>query len=149
MTRCIAAAVFAATRAWLRVYTSHTADDVGVARRAEIESDLWEMEHDTDFESGARLAWLATRRLVTSIPDDVVWRFENLALDQQLIVRRLVAVSAATLMVLSLWAMPSLFLNGRREIANCAATVPDLQTDTDLRLELMRCVGVFFSARSQ
>ena len=51
------------------------------------------------------------------------------------------------MVVLSLWALPSLFVNGRREVASCAATAPLLQTDADLRLEIMRCAGAFFVSR--
>ena len=125
------AIVMAMTRRWLRIYTSHAAPHVAEARRAAIESDIWEMQHDAEIGRDLRCAWIALGRLVNSIPDDLTWRFENAASEQQVVVRRVLAVSAATVVVLSLWALPSLFVNGRREVANCAATAPQLQTDAD------------------
>jgi hypothetical protein len=144
MTGRALAAVIALTRGWLRVYTARTAPEIAAARRAEIESDLWEMQHDAEV-TGA-LVGMALGRLIDGMADDLAWRFENLALDTQMLLRRTVAVTAATLMVLSLWMVPSLFLNGRREVASCAATAPQPQTDADLRLEVMRCAGAFFSS---
>ena len=45
-----------------------------------------------------------------------------------------------------IWAVPSWFFDGRREVANCAAAAPPPQTNTDFRLEVMRCAGAFFSS---
>lgn len=146
MTRRLAAAVMAVTRWWLSAYTRYAPPDIAAARRAEIESDLWEMENDADLERGLGRARIALSRLLQGVPDDVAWCFEALALEEQIMVRRTVALTAASLMVLSLWALPSFFVNGRREVAKCAATMPDLQTNADLRFELMRCAGAFFSA---
>lgn len=146
VTSRLVAVVIALTRGWLGVYTRHTPQHLAEARRAEIESDIWEMQHDEDLRLGLRRDWIATARLINGIPDDIAWHFENAAPDQQMIARRSFAVTAAALVVLSLWAVPSWFFDGRREVANCAAAAPPPQTNTDLRLEVMRCAGAFFSS---
>jgi hypothetical protein len=145
MTARTAAAVLALTRAWLRVYTCGAQPRLARARRTEIESDLWEMQHDADLGPPLRYACIALTRLITGIPDDIAWRFDCAAEDEQMIVRRVFAFTAATLLVVSLWMVPSLFLNGQKEIAACAAAAPQPQTNADLRLQVMRCAGAFFS----
>jgi hypothetical protein len=66
------------TRLWTRLYTSGMPDDVQEARRAEIESDLWEWRHDLDARGrGAPSAGHVVARLVRSVPDDLAWRIEH------------------------------------------------------------------------
>ncbi|HUE90277.1 MAG TPA: hypothetical protein VMO26_29695 [Vicinamibacterales bacterium] len=146
MTRHVLAIVIALTRGWLRVYTWHAPRHLAEARSAEIESDIWEMQHDAGLGPDWRRGWMATARLIEGMPDDIAWRFENLAPEQETIVRRLFALTAATVVVLSLWAVPSWLINGRREVAHCAAAAPHPQTTADLRLDVMRCAGAFFSS---
>ena len=146
MTVRLIAVLTTLTRWWVCIYTSHAPPDLAGGRRAEVESDLWEMQNDAERPDGLPLARLALWRLISGIPDDLAWCFETLALEEQVMVRRWVAVTAASLIVLSLWALPSFFVNGRKEVAKCAAETPQLQTDADLRFELMRCAGAFFSA---
>lgn len=136
--------VLAMTRAWVRVYTGHAARERAEARRTEIESDVWEMGQDPDLGSPARRARVAAVRLINGVPDDIAWAFDHLDTGQQMLVRRVLAVAAATLMVLSLWAVPSAFVNGRREVVQCAATAPRPESATDFRLEIIRCAGAFF-----
>ena len=131
------------TRAWLRVYTSHAPRVVAHARCGEIESDLWEMLHDLELGSDSRRAWIACSRLCRGIPDDLAWAGEHLPMDEQLLVRRILALTAATVMVVALWTAPA-WLNGRREVDSCAAASPAPATTADLRYQVMRCAGAFF-----
>jgi hypothetical protein len=61
-------------RAWTRVYTFGVPPAERSARRAEIESDLWELEHDPDMRGRAAAQVLA--RLLLGIPDDLAWRLD-------------------------------------------------------------------------
>lgn len=64
----------AAVRGWTRAYTSRLPPRVRDARRAEIDSDLWEFEHDPE-RSGADTAALhILARLTLGIPADLSWR---------------------------------------------------------------------------
>jgi hypothetical protein len=145
MTIPLSPVVIALTRGWLAVYTSHAPRPLAESRRAEIESDLWEMAHDAELAPGLQRGWIALTRLLAGIPDDLAWRLDNAAVGEQLFVRRVCAFTAATLLVLSLWTVPSWFFSGRQEVATCAATAPHPQTNADFRLEVMRCAGAFFS----
>jgi hypothetical protein len=66
-----------AVRRWTRAYTWRLPPPLRNARRAEIESDLWEFEHDPErtAESAATLHILA--RLALGIPADLSWRAAN------------------------------------------------------------------------
>jgi hypothetical protein len=46
----------ALVRAWTRVYTWQMPADEREARRSEIESDLWELQHDADTSAGTGAA---------------------------------------------------------------------------------------------
>ena len=65
----------AAVRAWTRVYTWRLPEPVRERRGAEIESDLWESQHDT--RAGRGLAFQLIARLVLGFFDDVRWRVEQ------------------------------------------------------------------------
>jgi hypothetical protein len=69
----------ALTRAWVRLYTRGLDHDRREARRAELESDVWEHVHDAD-EAGrppAAAALEIARRLVGGVPADLTWRLEH------------------------------------------------------------------------
>jgi hypothetical protein len=136
----------ALTRGWLRLYTGYLPMEVVDQRRAEVESDLWEMAHDPDLVPGPGRGLLAMRRLVRGIPDDLAWRFENAAIEEQLLVRRLLALTAAGAIVLCLLTASSLLLKGRRDIAACAAEAAPPQSTAALRHDVIRCAGAFFAA---
>jgi hypothetical protein len=59
-------------RTWTHVYTWRLPDAIRESRRAEIESDLWESQHDR--ADGFASAFLVLARLLVGIPDDVAWR---------------------------------------------------------------------------
>jgi len=63
-------------RLWTVLYTTGLPPERRDARRCEIESDLWEADHDPD----ASDAWAGLRtltRLLRGMADDVVWRHEQ------------------------------------------------------------------------
>jgi TonB family protein len=61
-------------RAWTRIYTWRMPPELRDARREEVESDLWESEHDPHRPRSA-LAVLV--RLSMGVADDVAWRVEQ------------------------------------------------------------------------
>src|SRR5688572_28246168 len=63
-------------RTWTRVYTWRMPSDCRDNRRAEIESDLWELQRDARDEEGPA-AMRVFLRLVLGMPDDVGWRIEQ------------------------------------------------------------------------
>jgi hypothetical protein len=66
------------TRLWTRLYTFRLPDDVRNARRAEIESDVWEWRHDA--QAGGQdqpTAAHVLARLICGVPDDLTWRIEH------------------------------------------------------------------------
>ena len=66
------------TRSWIRCYTLGLPSDARVARQDEIESDLWEHEHDAPHGVWPRAAWALAvlSRLLRGMPADVFWRFQ-------------------------------------------------------------------------
>ena len=140
-------AILAMTRAWLRLYTSGLPADAALARRAEIDSDLWEMEHDDDVAGTWQHPILALRRLTAGMADDVGWRLEVAPPGEQVVARRLMALAVASVIVVSLWSVPPLLLKGRRELVACAETADTPTSTAALRHEVLRCAGSFFVRR--
>jgi hypothetical protein len=66
--------VSAAVRAWTRVYTCGVDAAVRDARRAEIESDVWEQ---INAEGGDTRSFDVAARLVLGIPADLRWRIDQ------------------------------------------------------------------------
>jgi hypothetical protein len=139
--------VAALTLAWLRLYTRGLAGEVAESRIAEIESDFWEMRHDAGTAPSWRRRVMEFRRLVDGIPDDLAWRIDAAPLHQQLITRRVIALAAATLIVLSLWSVPPLLMKGRPELASCADSAAAPTSTAALRHDVIRCAGAFFARR--
>ena len=136
----------ALTRAWVRLYTWRMARPAAQARRAEIESDMWEMQRDAASGGGSASPTIALLRLLTGMPADFAWRFEQAPVEEQLLLRRFVALGAAGAVVVAIWTIPARLAVGRRQVETCAATVAPPQTTADLRHEIIRCAGTFFSA---
>lgn len=89
-----------AVRAWTRFYTWRLEPSVREARRAEIESDLWE---HLNAEEGRSLPLEIVCRLVLGIPDDMRWRVEQMR-SRPASVRRAIVLSVGSAAVLvSLW----------------------------------------------
>jgi hypothetical protein len=66
------------TRSWIRCYTLGLPRDTRMMRQDEIESDLWEHEHDVPHGVMSRmgLGLSVLSRLVRGMPADVFWRFQ-------------------------------------------------------------------------
>jgi hypothetical protein len=148
----------AAVRGWMRVYTHGMAIEWAEARRAEIESDLWELLHDPDQDVDARHASLAPAmhvlaRLVLGIPDDLRWRVERSDVEDSLALRRAIAMSAAAAIVfLIFWVLPAFVWgvpSGRPQVVECATTVSVARTRAEYREQVMTCAGAFFTPRGQ
>jgi len=147
MSARLLTAILAMTRAWLRLYTSGLPADVAIARRAEIDSDLWEMEHDDDLTGTWQHPIVALQRLMAGMADDVGWRLEVAAPGEQVVARRSMALAAASVIVVSLWSVPTLLLKGRRELVACAENADTPTSTAELRHEVLRCAGAFFVRR--
>jgi hypothetical protein len=93
-----------ATRAvlvWTHLYTWRLERSVRQARRAEIESDLWEQRKEAP--ANLRLALHIVGRLVLGVPDDVRWRVERVS-SRRAYARRPVVWTVASAAVLAcLW----------------------------------------------
>ena len=79
MTITLAAAL-AAVRGWTRLYTARLDAPIRYARRAEIESDLWELHEDAR-RRGASPTLIAVHmvvRLLGGVVDDLAWRVEQI-----------------------------------------------------------------------
>jgi hypothetical protein len=63
-------------RLWTAIYTRGMPEALRRTRRAEIESDLWESQHDRRPESDLGVASQMLLRLVRGVPDDLLWRLE-------------------------------------------------------------------------
>ena len=139
--------ILAMTRAWLRLYTSGLPADVAIARRAEIDSDLWEMEHDADAAGTWQHPMVALQRLTAGMADDVGWRLEVAPPGEQVLARRVMALAAASVIVVSLWSLSSLLIKGRRELVACVETADAPTSTAALRHDVIRCAGAFFARR--
>ena len=100
MTSFLVRISVAAVRTWTRVYTWHMSRTVRDARRAEIESDLWESQ--TDEAARPTLPIQIIGRLVLGVPDDMRWRVDHVSQDSH-VARRTLAFSVATAAVLMCW----------------------------------------------
>jgi hypothetical protein len=67
----------ALVRTWTRLYTWRVPPAVRDARRAEIESDLWEFEHDPARPDDGTVAAHILLRWLAGVPDDVCWRRDH------------------------------------------------------------------------
>ena len=97
----------ALVRGWTRAYTWRMEPAIRDTRRAEIESELWEFQHDP--ERGAYPAAHVLARLLIGIPDDLSWRAEHAQARRTPGRARLKAVAwtVATIVVIAaLWILP-------------------------------------------
>ena len=77
MTSRLLAIVIGGVRGWTRLYTVGLPADLRGARRQEIESDLWECQHDVSGPHGAQLAVRLIARWLKGAPADLLWRTEH------------------------------------------------------------------------
>lgn len=85
-------------RVWTSTYTCGMPAAARAARRAEIESDLWECEAEE--KSAATLATTVLLRLVRGMPHDLLWRIE--VIGRRPLARRSVVAAVGALAVLLL-----------------------------------------------
>jgi hypothetical protein len=99
----------AAVRAWTRFYTWRMPPPLRDARRAEIESDLWEFQQDAAAHASLSPATHVLTRLLAGMPHDLAWRVEHVdardALPGRIIV---LSAAAAAFVVAALWVFPLL-----------------------------------------
>jgi hypothetical protein len=95
--------VMAAVRVWTRVYTWRLPEPVRERRRAEIECDIWESQHDTQAGRGRGFQLIA--RLVLGVVDDVQWRAEQIDGSAQRKPVVALSVGAAVLLACMLFAI--------------------------------------------
>jgi len=88
-------------RFWTALYTSGMPDALRDARRAEIESDLWESQHDRRPASDVSVATQMLLRFVRGLPDDLLWRLELMDLRLK---RRRIRIWVMATSGLVLWA---------------------------------------------
>lgn len=79
MSALVLRLAIACVRGWTGLYTSGLSPAFRDTRRAEIESDLWEFQHDAAGEGGLGGALQIFLRLLIGIPDDVGWRVDQAA----------------------------------------------------------------------
>jgi hypothetical protein len=94
--RCAVAVV----RAWTRVYTWGLPPPVRDARRAEVDSDLWEQAHARD--TGAALPLDILGRLLLGVVDDLRWMFEHAA-SRMAAVRRALLIASSCALIAMCW----------------------------------------------
>ena len=85
----------ALTRWWTRVYTLGLPLDLRAARRAEIESDLWDSLHDPEVTRPQILP-----RLAGGLLDDVCWRANHLADESRMMG---LTVATGSLLLVAMW----------------------------------------------
>ena len=85
-------------RVWTHLYTFALPSEIRDRRRAEIESDVWESEHDPDVPHHALVL-----RLLRGIPADLLWRLEVVPHRQPARVA-VGALAGAGVLALALWA---------------------------------------------
>lgn len=88
-------------RVWTTLYTSGMPDGLRETRRAEIESDLWESQHDRRPESDLGGGVQILLRLLRGVPDDLLWRVELMDLRTR---RRRIGMWITATAGVALWA---------------------------------------------
>lgn len=95
----------ALVRLWTHLYTFGLPADVMTRRRAEIDSDLWEFQHDARTDRGLGTTGHVLARLVAGMPHDVAWRVEQDMVPGML--RRVAMVGAtSTFLLIGVWVVP-------------------------------------------
>ena len=93
------AAAIAIVRGWTRLYTARLDRSARDTRRAEIESDLWELHEDAR-RRGASPEAIAVHmllRLVCGLVDDVAWRAEQVRVPPHIVKQALWAAAVASI----------------------------------------------------
>ena len=108
------------TRSWVAVYTSGLPPELRDARRAEIDSDLWEQRQIAELteEPQGETTFHLLTRLLLGILSDVTWRLEtghsvsgerSIRMNEALYMRGLVAVGVALALLVVIVGVGSIF----------------------------------------
>jgi hypothetical protein len=89
-------------RVWTRCYTCCLEPSVRDARRAEIESDLWEQLHS---ETSRDHAIDILGRLLVGIPDDIRWTIEQIQWSWATVGPTVLAAVGVVAVIVTLWAV--------------------------------------------
>jgi hypothetical protein len=92
----------ALVRMWTRVYTARMSPELRDARRAEIESDLWEFQQDRVARGDLHPIVHVLIRVVLGIPDDLRWRTAHGSVGVRP-VPTMVVLTAVVLLLAALW----------------------------------------------
>ena len=92
-------------RMWTRAYTWGMDTDRRKARRAEIESDLWEAEHDLTADATRWPSLQIAARLAAGAPADLLWRLEQSRQGGKPMGRRIAAVIITVLSLLAAYVL--------------------------------------------
>jgi len=87
-------------RTWTWLYTWRMPQPSRERRRAEIESDLWEFQHDRSARRGRWSAFHVLVRLLFGVPADLLWRAEHMRVRPRS-PRRTISLLAA--LVIAMW----------------------------------------------
>jgi hypothetical protein len=152
MSRCFGIVV-RIVRAWTCLYTWRMEPELRDSRRAEIESDLWEYEHDSICHD-LNPTFHVLARLLIGIPSDCWWRVEQAALADPTLPRRTVVIAAAAIMA-ALWIVPVWLgrtqVSDRTRVNACGSPSTSGSTGSltraDYRMRVITCAGAFFARR--
>jgi hypothetical protein len=122
-------------RGWTRAYTCGIPFVWAEQRRAEIESDLWELQHDPDGARGLAPAVQVLGRLCAGIGDDLSWRLERTTLQDNVRIRRAVTLAAATVALSMLWGSSG----ATPRVTGCPSAPRKPRVE-----QVLECVGAFF-----
>lgn len=141
----------ALVRGWTAIYTWRIATPAATDRRAELESDVWELVNDADGGRGLTLPGQVLLRLVTGMADDLRWRLDEASEVERATVRRTVAFAVAAVVIAGVLAAPVAWAGrttgGRSQALACAEAEGTPHSTPELRLRIMHCAGAFFAAR--
>jgi hypothetical protein len=145
--------VVAVARSWTRVYTRGLPSAHADARRAEIESDLWELQRDAERGRVWAPSAQVVGRLVLGAADDVSWRLEQVSFADSVPLRRTIACMAAALSaVVMLWIGSGMIgsasaVGERGAVENCEGPGTSPESTAELRLRVVSCTGAYFLRR--
>lgn len=105
MTRAFVRAAASIVRVWTWIYTAGMSPRERTARRAEIASDVWESVHDSAERGESPLIAAAhlLLRLVTGVPDDLMWRMEYTINRGRPVRRSITFALIATVLATAVW----------------------------------------------
>ena len=110
MTTPLSALAVTVVRAWTRAYTWRLPPAARDARRAEIDSDLWELQRDRDAHARLHPAAHIAVRWLLGIRDDLAWRVtqRRARTGTRRVALTVAALALGTVVATGLWLLPLL-----------------------------------------